>query len=244
MASVDTKKILVVDDEEVIRNFYRDSLIMRGYAVDSAKDGLEALGALWDSVYDLVITDIDMPRLNGLGFYENALASFPYLKDRFLFITGSPPAGADKLYRSERVILKPFKIEELFEVTESITSTPLDRELEKDGMNRRHTRRLFCHRDCYMISEGPASHRPVVARTQDISAEGLRVKYFGESLKPGERIKVRIGSTGNGASIRKEGQVVWARGLNHVVCAGVSFIEPIAKELLDSFEKDSRTAGN
>lgn len=244
MASVEPKKILVVDDEEVIRNFYRDSLILKGYSVDSAKDGLEALGRLWDSVYDLVITDIDMPRLNGLGFYENALASFPYLKERFLFITGAPPEGTERLYRSERVILKPFKIEELFYMAENITSTPLDRQLERDGLNRRHAQRLFCHRDCYMISDGPAAQRPVVARTQDISAEGLRVKYFGDSLKPGDRIKVRIGNTDAGVAIRKEGQVVWARGINHVVCAGVSFNEPIAKELLDSLEKDSRMQSN
>ena len=77
MASVDPKKILVVDDEEVIRNFYRDSLTMKGYSVDHAGDGLDALDRLWGSVYDLVITDINMPRLDGLRLLRERASEVP-----------------------------------------------------------------------------------------------------------------------------------------------------------------------
>lgn len=238
MANVGAKKILVVDDEEVIRNFYRDSLTMKGYSVDHATDGIDALGHLWDSVYDLVITDINMPRLDGLGFYESARARFPYLKDRFLFITGSPPGSINHICGKERVMLKPFKIDDLFDMVGRITAAPLDRQLEQEGLNRRCVQRVLCHNDCYMTPEDPAARRPVVARTQNISAQGLQVRYFGESVKPGDRVRVRIGGAGASAGgVRKEGHVVWARGINHIICAGVSFNEPIPEDLLTSLER-------
>ena len=229
MASVKPKKILAVDDEEVIRNFYRDSLTMKGYSVDHAVDGLDALGALWDSVYDLVITDINMPRLDGLGFYECARTRFPYLKDRFLFITGSPPGTVESLYGPERIMLKPFKIDELFDM---------------DGLNRRVAQRVLCRNDCFMTSEGSTTRRPVAARTQDISAQGLQVRYFGETVMAGDRVRVRIGGTEASAGFRfkKDGQVVWAHGMNHVVCAGVSFNEPIPQELLNSLKSGAPVA--
>ena len=240
MASVGPKKILVVDDEEVIRDFYRDSLMMKGYAVDRAADGLDALGVLWDSVYDLVITDINMPRLDGLGLYESARARFPYLRDRFLFITSSPTDSVMHIYGPERIIRKPFKIDELFDIVDRITAAPLDLQLEEEGINRRLAQRTFCHRDCYMVPDGAAARRPVVARTQDISAQGLQVMYFGEPVKPGDRVRVRIGEDGAAAALRKEGQVVWAHEKNRVVCAGVSFNEPLPLELLDSLKMEAR----
>ena len=244
MASVKPKKILAVDDEEVIRNFYRDSLTMKGYSVDHAVDGLDALGALWDSVYDLVITDINMPRLDGLGFYECARTRFPYLKDRFLFITGSPPGTVESLYGPERIMLKPFKIDELFDMVDRITAAPLDLQLEQDGLNRRVAQRVLCRNDCFMTSEGSTTRRPVAARTQDISAQWLQVRYFGETVMAGDRVRVRIGGTEASAGFRfkKDGQVVWAHGMNHVVCAGVSFNEPIPQELLNSLKSGAPVA--
>ena len=239
MASVDIKKILVVDDEEVIRDFYRDSLTMKGYAVDRAADGLDALGALWDSIYDLVITDINMPRLDGLGLYESARVRFPYLRDRFLFITSSPANSVMHIYGHDRIIRKPFKIDDLFDIIDRITAAPLDLQLEEEEINRRLAQRVFCHRDCYVVPDGAAARRPVVARTQDISEQGLQVRYFGESVKPGDRVRVRISGTEPYAWVKKEGQVVWAHGVNHVVCAGGSFNEPIPQELLNSLERDS-----
>ena len=92
-----------------------------------------------------------------------------------------------------------------------------------------------------MVPDGAAARRPVVARTQDISEQGLQVRYFGESVKPGDRVRVRISGTEPYAWVKKEGQVVWAHGVNHVVCAGGSFNEPLPLELLDSLKMEART---
>lgn len=63
-------KILVVDDEEHTRLGYSEILKMGGYEVDMAEDGLEGLKKAAEKEYDLIITDLRMPRLNGIEFLE------------------------------------------------------------------------------------------------------------------------------------------------------------------------------
>ncbi len=60
------KRILVVDDSLTVRQAARQLLENQGYAVDVAVDGLEAWSALRLHPYELVVTDVDMPRLNGI----------------------------------------------------------------------------------------------------------------------------------------------------------------------------------
>lgn len=61
------RKFLVVDDYDSLRKALGRLLVELGYAqVDTARDGLEALEMLHARPYDFVITDLDMPRMNGL----------------------------------------------------------------------------------------------------------------------------------------------------------------------------------
>lgn len=60
------KQILVVDDSITIREMERKLLESKGYLVDIAVDGLDAWNALRAVTYDMVVTDVDMPRLNGI----------------------------------------------------------------------------------------------------------------------------------------------------------------------------------
>ena len=58
-------KILVVDDEELIRNVIREYLVMKNYQVDEAGDGQEAIAKAKNTDYNLIIMDIMMPKMDG-----------------------------------------------------------------------------------------------------------------------------------------------------------------------------------
>ena len=64
------KKILVVDDDLYIRELYEEVLKTEGYEVETAKDGEETLGRLQQGGYDLILLDIMMPKLDGLGVMD------------------------------------------------------------------------------------------------------------------------------------------------------------------------------
>jgi two-component system, chemotaxis family, sensor histidine kinase and response regulator WspE len=64
------RRVLVVDDSLTVREMQRKLLAARGYRVDVALDGEDGWNQLRAADYDLVITDIDMPRLDGIGLLE------------------------------------------------------------------------------------------------------------------------------------------------------------------------------
>lgn len=62
------KRILIADDANLVRLYYRNALERAGYAVDEAMNGLEALEKLLEAPADLVIVDINMPQMDGISF--------------------------------------------------------------------------------------------------------------------------------------------------------------------------------
>lgn len=60
------KRILVVDDSITVREVERKMLAVKGYEVKTAVDGMDGLNALRNEDFDLVVTDVDMPRMNGI----------------------------------------------------------------------------------------------------------------------------------------------------------------------------------
>ncbi|MBP5782566.1 MAG: sigma-54-dependent Fis family transcriptional regulator [Bacteroidales bacterium] len=66
-------KILVVDDERSIRDTLKEILEFEGYLVDVAEDGAAALKSLNANIYDLVLSDIKMPKVDGMEFLAEAL---------------------------------------------------------------------------------------------------------------------------------------------------------------------------
>jgi two-component system, response regulator, stage 0 sporulation protein F len=71
------KHILIVDDEENTRLGLSKLLSQEGYAVDLAANGMEALALLRRQRVNLVISDINMPDMNGIGFLREVSRRFP-----------------------------------------------------------------------------------------------------------------------------------------------------------------------
>lgn len=78
--------ILVVDDEEILRDAIADCALEAGFQVSKAADGADALNQLESQVIHGIITDMHMPNMNGLELLEVALKARPELKG--IILTG------------------------------------------------------------------------------------------------------------------------------------------------------------
>ncbi|MEK6531986.1 MAG: response regulator [Deltaproteobacteria bacterium] len=106
------KKILVVDDEDIVREACSELLESNGFCVDAAVNGADALDKLKSGDYDLVVLDINMPNMDGIDFFTRAEAVYPGFKEKVLFITGDVSGEMDALKVflniNRNVLKKPF----------------------------------------------------------------------------------------------------------------------------------------
>jgi len=128
------QRILVIDDERDVRDSVKCVLDLAGYEVLTAESVTEALEQLQRTPMDLVITDIIMPKMNGVQAIESIRRAFPMV--RIVAISGGgnfgvagyqPTAIATNAYlRSAEeagahvVLTKPFEFDDLIEVVERL----------------------------------------------------------------------------------------------------------------------------
>ena len=116
-AEPSSRRILVVDDDDQIRELLTTALGSDGHTVDGARDGGEALELLEQRPYDLVLSDLQMPRVDGPSLYETLRTRhrfpvrFATKLPRVIFMTGNPAAHAEFLRGTTDPILeKPFAL--------------------------------------------------------------------------------------------------------------------------------------
>jgi CheY-like chemotaxis protein len=113
-------RILVVDDTEIMRDLLAEVLHNDGYQVDKAFDGIQAVEMVTRNQYDLVITDMHMPRQNGLITARRIRQLAPEL---MIVMTDSYPDKLGDTASREGVvamIYKPFDLTELRNVMHRI----------------------------------------------------------------------------------------------------------------------------
>jgi len=121
-------QILVVDDDATIAQLVADVLTGDGYDVETAPNGLAALECIGRRAYDLILSDLRMPELDGLGLYRELLQSRPELARRFVFITGT---STHTDYQGPLadiavpVLKKPFDMTELQRVAREALAVPI-----------------------------------------------------------------------------------------------------------------------
>ena len=115
----ETARILVVDDERVIREILAEFLTLEGFSVHTVEDGEKALTELRLRPYDLLITDLKMPKLSGLQLLEKIeqerLGVLTVLMTGFGTVETAIEAMKKGAYD---YLLKPFKVEEVIHVVE------------------------------------------------------------------------------------------------------------------------------
>lgn len=104
-------KILVVDDDSNLRELLLDTLETIGYRAGGACDGVEALQKLQEEIFDLVITDIRMPRIDGVALLEKVRRLYPTLP--VLLITGVASLEVIGRASPDGFLAKPFRISHL-----------------------------------------------------------------------------------------------------------------------------------
>ncbi len=108
------EKILVVDDEEMIRDLCLHVLAAEGYQVRTAANGNAALEELGRGSADLLITDLKMPGISGIDLFERVKDRFPDIVTIFITGHGTIDTAIESLMRGvDGFILKPFTREEL-----------------------------------------------------------------------------------------------------------------------------------
>jgi DNA-binding NtrC family response regulator len=110
-------KIMIVDDEAGIRNLLSEVLLEKGFDVTSAKDGRESLEYLKENNFDLLITDINMPHLNGIELLKKMKKAGR--KEKVVIMTGGGFNGSDLAREIPYIyfqLTKPFKMNEFLRV--------------------------------------------------------------------------------------------------------------------------------
>lgn len=106
-------KILIVDDEDSIREVVREYAEINGYEADEATDGIDALDKIRSTTYDCVILDVMMPRLDGFS----ACREIKKIQDIPVIILSARQEEYDKLFGFELgvddYVVKPFSPKEL-----------------------------------------------------------------------------------------------------------------------------------
>jgi DNA-binding NtrC family response regulator len=127
-------RVLVVDDDPSLLSLLVDTLQAIGYAVSGAQGGIAALELLQNSQFDLMVTDIKMPDLDGIQLLKKTRRHYPNLP--VLFITGF--ATPDMIVRAapDGYLLKPFRISHIEELIERTLKS-------RDSETARHMRKVL-----------------------------------------------------------------------------------------------------
>ncbi len=113
----DRPRILVVDDEQVIRDMLADFLSMEGYAVETAEDGVAAVARLESHPVDLVLSDLKMPRMGGIALIDEIARAAPHAVTVIMTGFGTVETAIDAMKRGAYdYVLKPFKLDEVVHV--------------------------------------------------------------------------------------------------------------------------------
>jgi len=107
-------RILVAEDDSTVQSFVARALTREGHTVTTVDDGLQALEALGAGEYDLLITDIVMPGLDGIGLALKVTRDYPSL--RILLMTGYA-AEQQRAHNLDAIVFdivtKPFTLEQI-----------------------------------------------------------------------------------------------------------------------------------
>ena len=119
-------RILAVENDELVRSFLADGLTTAGYSVDTAVNGREALEKIDRRDYDVIISDLQMPELDGLGLCRVLRERRAAALSRLVLLSGSDALHDHRAYLDAagvRSLEKPVDLEDLHAVIEGLVAS-------------------------------------------------------------------------------------------------------------------------
>jgi two-component system NtrC family sensor kinase len=119
------RRVLVVDDEESIKELLTNVLEMDNHSVVLASNGREALDLVHREPFDLIISDIKMPVMGGAEMYQRLRDENHPLASRLIFVTGDTVAAETRAFLQgvqNPVLSKPFRLRDVRETVQSVLS--------------------------------------------------------------------------------------------------------------------------
>jgi DNA-binding NtrC family response regulator len=124
-------KVLLVDDEPEVRRMLRRALLRFGFEVVEATNGRVAVDLARSSDFEVVISDVRMPELGGLGLVERLQVDAPLLP--VLLISGFTDEESARYYGAFAFLEKPIQLQELRQVTERAVEAYRERVRAENG---------------------------------------------------------------------------------------------------------------
>ncbi len=118
-------RILIADDEQFVRDLLVKVLTRRGHEVVAASGGLEALAALESGPFDVLLTDVVMPGMDGFALLREAKGRWPTMK--VIVLTGYARKQSISdflLYGADEYLSKPFQVHELVAAVDRALGQP------------------------------------------------------------------------------------------------------------------------
>ena len=114
------KTILIIEDEDVLRKLLKEFLEESGYLVLKAKDGLEGIEMISKKAFDLIIVDIVLPYVSGIGIIKMAKTKCPEIPIICMTGYGYFPEKLAEEEHADKVFHKPFEFKKLAEAIKTL----------------------------------------------------------------------------------------------------------------------------
>jgi DNA-binding NtrC family response regulator len=120
-ATIQSRQILIVDDEPLMRDFLCETLSRKDYDVDTASDGSEAIRKIKERIYDLVLTDLKMPNVSGMEVLEAAKKRYAATDVVVITAYGTIETAVDAMKKgASDYVTKPFSADAIEIVVDKI----------------------------------------------------------------------------------------------------------------------------
>jgi CheY-like chemotaxis protein len=117
-------RILVIDDDRVVRDTIRDTLRIDGHEVWTASEGREGLALIDRNPFDVIFCDLLMPTMDGQAFYEEIRRDYPQALKRVVIVTAQAHSPSYARFLREAgapVLEKPFTLPQIRQVVTRMT---------------------------------------------------------------------------------------------------------------------------